>query len=285
MPGSVSAMMRAAGFTSEKDFFKAVEAGQIMANDVLPNFAKELKKVASSNGALDAVTKKTRAEFNRFINSLTMAKDVIFGNGMDEGLAYMFGEFSDTIKDNQGSLKAFGQTMKAFFVGITNVISPIIKVLGSFGTMIYNLFGNQGTYYVAMAAGTGFMLWRLGALVKMFKELKVGTDAWTVSLLRNPIILAGVATGFVTEDVITGARGGDAFSSSFFNTYSKNALTQANEAGWLQKLVSGPMHYLKEPLVNAIKISWNQPEAEKLFTATIEKTQAQQNANMIEENQ
>jgi len=213
-------MMRAAGFEDEKTFFKAVEAGQIMADDVLPKFGKELSKMAREGGALEAVTKKTRAEMNRFFNSLTFAKDTIFQEGMDEGLAYMFGTFSEMIKDSKPALEFLGGWFKGTFMSIVKSIQIATSPIREFANLLGNVFGSDGATVLGMVSG-GYLVVRtltmIGAAIPpLVKMLRVLSLAWALSpmgvISRLGMLAVGVGSVYAINsafDKIEGSNSGN----------------------------------------------------------------------------
>lgn len=198
--GSVQAMMRAAGFSNEKEFFKAVEAGQVMS-DVLPKFAIELKRMAREGGALDKVINKTRAEMNRFLSDLTRAKDAIFQGGLDEGLSYMFGSLSQMMKDFAPAAKAFGGAFK----GAISTITAALRVLVSPLQVVTNLLASwdisdRASSWLWNVVGAGGAL----ALMAMgFNRIAVAIGLANTGLLVMMGRLAAMAVpALVIQDMI-----------------------------------------------------------------------------------
>lgn len=212
--GSVDAMMRSAGYTDTKLFFKAVEDGKIMANDVLPKFGKELQKMAKEGGALDAVMGKTQAQFTRFMNSVQEASLTIYESGAKTGLAYGFGQLSDLLVEIKPALEVVGQlasgAMTMFTAALKTLALPlrgIIALIGGFGETLKALGVEDGTGLIWRLVGGG------GALVLMATKFKWATTA-VMSLNAQLVILAArlapiLAAYAVMEDVILYARYGD----------------------------------------------------------------------------
>jgi predicted Rdx family selenoprotein len=207
-------MMRAAGYDNEKDFFKAVEAGKIMASEVMPKFADELKKVARTNGALEATTKKTRAEMQRFFNQLTYAKDNIFQGGMNEGLSYMFGSFADLLKEMEPVAKALGAMFRGAVVTLTGAIKValvpfrgLVALFDSLGDNLERLGildGSGGMWSVVGGAGVlVLMATRFNWLSKAVWS--VNSALLTMAARFAPIIAAYA----VLEDLALYATYGD----------------------------------------------------------------------------
>jgi tape measure domain-containing protein len=213
LPGSVAAMMRASGFTSEKDFFKAVEAGKIMASEVMPKFADELKKIARSNGALEATTKKTRAEMQRFFNQLTYAKDAIFQGGMDDGLGYMFNKFSDSLE----TLKPLAKALGGVFKGAISVVSGAIKLILTPLEILTDVISTLWSMLGADTFGIGSKMWAVigagGTLAILATKFKLiqnaigGANVTLIALMRNMARLALIP--LVIEDTYGFLKGKD----------------------------------------------------------------------------
>lgn len=215
--GSIPIIAQAYGFSNdqkgEEDFFKAMERGELKATeDKFLAFAKGLSEVANANGALEAVTKKTRAEMNRFFNQLTIGKDTIFGSGMGEGLAYTFGSFSNTLKNMQPTLVALGGLFKGFFSILTAGINGIMLPIMGFGNLIGSIFGKDGATVIGALAGGALMVNMLGkmaagfiALRKALASLSIVWAASPMGLMTRVLAVGGaVAAGYGANALMNG---------------------------------------------------------------------------------
>lgn len=211
MGGSVDAMMRAAGYKDTKTFFKAVEDGKIMANDVLPKFGKELQKMAKEGGALDAVMGKTQANFNRFMNALTEAKLVLYNNGMDDGLNYMFNSLANILQDMKPILKIVGQAFRGFVTiltaGLRLVMAPINMVVDALGDLFGFLgVGEKGSNVFWGVVGAGGTLMLLLSRFKMISNIVGGINAGILLMMRRLALIASPL--LVVEDYYVAQKGG-----------------------------------------------------------------------------
>ena len=214
MGGSVQAMMRAAGYTNEKEFFKAVEAGKVLTKDVLPKFSKELHKLAMSGGALEKTMQSTPAQFARFMTALTEAKLSFYDNGMNKGLAYMFKEMADLLQELNPLAEAFGN----MFRGAISAVTAAVKVLAIPMRVIVRIFESFSNILKELGVedGTG-MLWRLvgagGVLALMATRFSWITKAvWTLNtaLLTTLARLAPFIAAYgAIEDVFLYMKYGD----------------------------------------------------------------------------
>lgn len=220
MGGSVQAMMRAAGYTNEKEFFKAVEQGKVLTKDVLPKFAEELKNMSRAGGALDKTMQSTPAQFMRFMNALTDAKLAFYDNGMNEGLAYMFKEFADTIKDLNPLMIALGKIFKGAMMTITFAL----KALAIPFKFVIKLFENLGEVFESLGLkDAGGMIWTLvggaGGGVLLLMASKFGIVAKAVNLVNVALLTTlarlapFIAAYAAIEDVFLWAKHGDKYDT------------------------------------------------------------------------
>lgn len=280
MGGSVQAMMRAAGFTNEKDFFKAIEAGKILTKDVLPKFSQELKKLSREGGALDKTMQSTPAQFQRFMTALTEAKLAFYDNGMNEGLAYFFKEFTTIIQELNPAIVAFGK----IFQGVAIILTAAFKVIAIPLQFIIDLFGSFDTLLKELGAtdGTG-TLWKMvgagGVLVLMATRFSFITKAvWALNaalattLLRLAPFIAAYAA---LEDVFIYMKHGDNA-----NTVTGSAIQGMKQlpekGGFFQNALAGytrnsPLAWMGLMPEYNVSVSVADGEFSKAVTATMEK--------------
>lgn len=285
LPGSVSAMMRAAGFSNEKDFFKAVEAGKIMATDVMPKFADELKKIARTNGALQATTQKTNAQMQRFFNQLTYAKDEIFQNGMDDGLGNIFRDLSIVLSDLKPIFKVIGGLFKGFASVVGGAIRLITTPLAILGDALENLGLNSPMMMSVIGGGGALML--LAGRIKWVASAVFGLNIALMAVLRNMAKL--VALPLLVEDMYSMYKGRDSLTGRAINSVGgmfgqQNVVQQALAAGNpMSKIGSGfgsywnnanPWGLLYNGLFGDSKVTVEVKgdEAAKFIQATVDKS-------------
>jgi tape measure domain-containing protein len=125
MPGGVQIFAKALGM-SELEMFKLIESGQLMATDVLPKVAKQMKAMANTGGALDAKLQTVRVTQGQFTNELQLAQNKIFNSGYNKGLAQLFKNLTDTLGNNGLALERIGRIYDKVFRAIGYVISNIV---------------------------------------------------------------------------------------------------------------------------------------------------------------
>ena len=242
MGGSVQAMMRAAGFTNEKDFFKAIEAGKILTKDVLPKFSQELRKMSREGGALDKTMNSTPAQFARFMAAVTNAKLAFYDNGMNDGLGYMFKEFTDTIKELNPLMMALGKIFK----GATMAITFAFKALAVPFKVVIKMFENLGEVFESLGLkDAGGMIWTLvggaGGGVLLLMASKFGIVAQAVKILNGALLttlarLAPFLAAYAAiEDVFLWAKHGDKY-----NTVTGTAIKAVTENSMGKRYLSNP---------------------------------------------
>lgn len=289
LPGSVSAMMRAAGFTKERDFFKAVEAGKIMASEVMPKFADELKKIANTNGALEATTKKTRAEMQRFLNELTFAKDNLFQNGMDKGLSYMFSGLSDLLQEMQPVTEALGNVFRGAITAITAAVKilllplrAVVAIFESFGNVLKELGVDDGMGLVWRLVGAG------GVLALMATKFGFVTRAilmMNTALLTTMARLAPIIASYaVLEDMFLYVKYGDK-ASTVTGSYIQGIkqIPDMGVGGFMQNVWAGYTHYSPLAMMGVVPeynvtVEVKGDEAAKFIQATVDKSSQAQTA-------
>ncbi len=287
-------MMRAAGYTNEKEFFKAVENGQVMTADVMPKFAEELKKMSYANGALAKASEKTNAQMQRFFNTLSFAKDEIFQGGMDEGLSQMFADLSIVVKDLRPAFIAIGQTFKGFVstisAGVRIITAPFATLFNIFeklglttagGGFIWNLVGSGGALFLLLkgfnqvAKAIGFanmtLLAFMGNLLRLAAPLLALEDFYRFMVDKN--------SDTFTKDLLNWAGGqgfADASRTSLIDGYMNYS-----PIGLLYKY--NKMFIGNEPEVT-VNIIPNGEEFKNAFTAVAEKHDERKAAAMQQEN-
>lgn len=216
--GSVDALMRAFGYTDSAQFRKRIEQGGLqLTPDKAKAFAKELSKVANSNGALGAVTQKTNAQMQRFFNTLTEAKDNIFQNGMGQGLSQMFSDLSIVLKDMSPLFKAIGGAFKGFVSTLSLGLRFIMAPIGLVVDLIKGLWsalgvGDKGTQFFWAVAGAGGTIVLLATRFKLVETvLKAMNIQLLIGLRRLALYLAPL---MAIEDVYSTLKGRKTITST-----------------------------------------------------------------------
>ena len=157
---------------STREFFAAMEAGELMADDVLPKVAKEFARTARDGGALSAAMDTARISQRQFTTAAQEGADIVFQAGFGEGIANMFQTLTNALEDSKGGLKGLGKTFKLVFDSIAlavKMVTPILnhafKVIGAFADVINRLFVNDIGGIVAGVGMFALALWRVKKVV------------------------------------------------------------------------------------------------------------------------
>jgi len=275
-PGSVEALAKAFGYAPNQtaDFRKRIEKGGLQLDpEKARAFAKALSEVARSNGALDAVTKKTNAQMERFFTALTNAKDQIFQSGMDDGLGYMFGSLADTIQGLAPLAKAFGAAFKGAVSLITGAIklaiTPIQLLVDSISTLWSALGGTEAwSQKVWAVIGAGGTLTLLAMKFDFIRRIIFGVNGALLAMIGN---LARIAIPLLAiEDIYGSLQGKESVSGAGGVFTATNVL--GSWASWMDKPISS--YFSDTKVVVEVKGE----EAAKFINATVSKQQQSQTA-------
>ncbi len=261
MGGSVQAMMRAAGYDNEKEFFKAVEQGKVLTKDVLPKFAEELKNMSRAGGALDKTMQSTPAQFMRFMNALTDTKLVFYDNGMDKGLSTVFSDLADIISGMKPLVKALGGIFRGaagIISGALKLITTPVEILVNSIAGLWNMlgFGDGINSKIWAVIGSGGTLLLLAARFEFIRKVILGANFALLSMLAN---LARIAIPLLMiEDIYGGLQG-------------KTSATGAGGRFSAQGILGDSFAWMDKPLNQLITIEVKGDEAAKFIQTTVEK--------------
>ena len=261
MGGSVQAMMRAAGFTNEKDFFKAIEAGKILTKDVLPKFSQELRKMSREGGALDKTMNSTPAQFTRFIAALTNAKLVFYDNGMNSGLATVFETLTDTIQNLNPLVKALGgifRGMAGALSGAFKIIITPVEILVNSLAGLWNMLGvgDETNSKIWAVIGGGGTLLLLASRFEFIRKVIMGVNTSLLLVMAN---IARIAIPLLLiEDIYGGMQG-------------KASATAAGGRFSAQGILGDSFTWMDKPLNQLVTIEVKGDEAAKFIQTTVEK--------------
>jgi tape measure domain-containing protein len=234
IPGSVQIFAKALNM-SEAEMFKQMEMGKILSADIMPAVAKEFARSAREGGALEAATKKTRAELNRFKNALIEVQNAIFTGGFGEGLAYMFKGMAELLKSSQSLATMFGVFLKSA-IGTLTVPFQILGVLLKHTTEAFDLGEGSAARFLIKLAGVAAAIW---SIVKAYKMLKGVFDI-----------------GKGAMDMVKGAKGGGAAVAGG----AMSGLGKANIIGTLATAGYGIYDYLANTVPRGLQTGGREME-------------------------
>lgn len=109
IPGTFAMASKAMGLTTQQ-MDKLVSSGELMANDLLPKLAKEMRDTFGG-GAVDGAT-SLNAEMNRFKNSMFDLKKAVLDSGVSTLLVSTFSTVAEKIRDAVESYNLWRRSMK-----------------------------------------------------------------------------------------------------------------------------------------------------------------------------
>lgn len=205
---------------SEKEMFKQMEMGKLLAEDVLPKVAKEYARVARENGALDAAVTKVNSQYQRFLSAVTRLKVELFEGGFGQAMGDTFGKLSEFINDNKSSLIAFGNIAVGIFQAIAAAVWTIVQPLALVGSLFTAAFGEDGAKIVGWALGVAL-------LASKIKLLAMGLAALNIPLLITSAKIIAISTAVIgLTEAIAYLTTGKTISSRIAETYSVKAANQ-----------------------------------------------------------
>ncbi|HGM6674512.1 TPA: tape measure protein [Serratia marcescens] len=199
VPGAVSVFVKAlqkvqgnANLT-EKDLFKMMEQGQLLAKDILPAVGDEFKALARNGGALDKAVNSNRASFQRLQTAMQNSMGQFFDGGFGSALTSAFDTMSAALNNNADTFKFWGDLAGNVIEGATDAFAYLYDTivfvasvgghyLESMGISFEGLkgWGEMAAYALGVTAFAGSM-WKLGGALK-----------WIIGFLNPLTKLLGV---------------------------------------------------------------------------------------------
>lgn len=215
-----------------------MENGELLAADVLPKVAKEMKKVAAVG--LEDKLDTLRVAQGQFFNELQKAGDTIFKGGFAEGLKGLFFTLGEFLKENEHALKSLGKVFGLVFNIVTiiakaflPVISVITSAIGVLSEALNTVFGDE-TYQnvLANAVAVGAVTAAVMGLVSANKVLNTvlkGQLATRLALLAaNPAAWPFLAAAGVGLGVAALGKGSAALSKAIYDPNNTSKAPKPN---------------------------------------------------------
>ncbi|WP_233074394.1 tape measure protein [Serratia ureilytica] len=215
VPGAVSVFVKAlqkvqgnANLT-EKDLFKMMEQGQLLAKDILPAVGDEFKALARNGGALDKAVNSNRASFQRLKTAMQNSMGQFFDGGFGSALTSAFDTMSAALNNNADTFKFWGDLAGNVIEGATDAFAYLYDTivfvasvgghyLESMGVSFEGLkgWGEMAAYALGVTAFAG-SIWKLGGALK-----------WVIGFLNPLTKLLGVMQGIAALGGIEAATSG-----------------------------------------------------------------------------
>lgn len=113
MPGALELFKKAASEFSGKElttpeFFKMMEKGELLAQDILPLMGKRLSEAAKKGGALEKMLNSNGVAMRRLQQTWTNFQNDVFTGGFGEALSRTFNTLAFALKNNEQMAKSLG---------------------------------------------------------------------------------------------------------------------------------------------------------------------------------
>ncbi|HAT3731876.1 TPA: tape measure protein [Serratia marcescens] len=194
---------------TEKDLFKMMEQGQLLAKDLLPAVGEEFKIVARNGGALDKAVNSNRASFQRLKTAMQASMGEFFDGGFGSALTSAFDTMSAALNNNADTFKFWGDLAGNVIEGATDAFAYLYDTivfvarvgghyLESMGVSFEGLkgWGEMAAYALGVTAFAGSM-WKLGGALK-----------WIIGFLNPLTKLLGIMQGIAALGGIEAATSG-----------------------------------------------------------------------------
>lgn len=182
LPGAVGiftkALNKMKGRTdlTESDLFDMMKAGQLLAKDILPYVADEMKKTARAGGALDAAVKSNAAAMQRMKTASQNAMNTMFQSGFGEELTRTFDNLTTAINGSEGAFGLLGRIageslgrLNSAIETVSNVIILVAAVTERHAPALYTalaLMGDKSAQAEGKFSLLTEMLWKLADAIK-----------------------------------------------------------------------------------------------------------------------
>jgi tape measure domain-containing protein len=201
MPGGIRIFADAMGIGT-KELLAQVASGKLLAEDVLPKVARQMKKVAAVG--LEQKMLTARVAQGKFFKELESSQDLIFKSGFGEGVGEMFNEIASSMRESSEGMKGLGQMFKLVFKIIGELAEIVIPILDS---MFYVLGAVSEKLIEIFSTNRGKIVGGIGAITVASMAMSSAlaqSNFWLVALLRNflKILAPIIAVAAVLEDLI-----------------------------------------------------------------------------------
>ena len=204
MPGALELFKKAASEFSGKElttpeFFKMMEKGELLAQDILPLMGKMMSEAAKKGGALEKMLNSNGVAMRRLQQTWTSFQNEIFMGGFGEALTRTFNTLAFALKNNEQLAKSLG---------------------GVFGGLVDGFIYFYGTIHdysiLAWHAINTEFLTPLKEAIPILNEVGAEDAAWLVGWVAAAALFKGIAgslakiAGSLTriKKLLPGAMGG-----------------------------------------------------------------------------
>ena len=240
IPTAVSAMARAAkdaGLTvngTEAELFKMMEQGKVLAKDILPEFAKQLRKTAHDGGALThALDKNLSVAIGQATFNLQQMSNAIFTGGLKDALKVVLDSFNLIAPRTKDLAFLLGKTLGGAVEAVTFPFVLFGAVLTDAWTLMKRITGvndEMGKSLLGLIAKVGGLVLGFKALFSIMKKVaKVAGIIKTTSQAVGGAAAASSAAAATGTTVSSALAGGASLAARVSPVGALIALGSAKE--------------------------------------------------------
>jgi hypothetical protein len=170
MPIALAIASKAMGVTTQ-ELMKMMEQGQLMANEFLPKFSKELRSAAREGDALAEGLKTSRIAMQRAGVAFNLNVLDAFDVGVESGLSDMFNLIAGSLEDSAPFFRIVGRLV-GFLAKTFGVLLKVVSTLFRPLTMLWDaVFQDTENNMAKTKDGIDGISSSLEVLVRVFKFL------------------------------------------------------------------------------------------------------------------
>lgn len=194
---------------TEKDLFKMMEPGQLLAKDLLPAVGEEFKAVARNGGALDKAMKSNRASFQRLKTAMQASMGEFFDGGFGSALTNAFDTISAALNNNADSFKFWGDLAGNVIDGATDAFAYLYDTIVFVASISGHYLEQMGVSFEGLKGFGEMAAYALGVTAFAGAMFKLGNALkWILGFLNPLTKLLGVMQGIAALGGIEAATSG-----------------------------------------------------------------------------
>ena len=179
-----------AGLTAngtEQEMFKLMEQGKLLAKDVMPEFAKQLRKTATDGNALShALENNLSVAIGKSLFGVQQLSNAIFTGGLASSLKLVLDSFNEVSPKIEDLAYLFGKVLGGAIAGVTFPVVMLVAGLTDLWTitkMVTGVNDEMGTSFLSLGAqiigvlaGVKLLIWGLKKVASLAGVIKGAKD-------------------------------------------------------------------------------------------------------------
>ncbi|HIF6676802.1 TPA: tape measure protein [Serratia marcescens] len=227
---------------TEKDLFKMMEQGQLLAKDILPAVGEEFKALARNGGALDKAVNSNRASFQRLKTAMQNSMGQFFDGGFGSALTTAFDTISAALNNNADTFKLWGGIAGNVIDGATDTFAYLYDTVVLVSSIIGDYLEDMGVSFESLKGWGDMAAYAAGVILFAGSVWKLGGALKWILTFLNPLTkLLGVLKSIsVLGGVEAATAGGVAKTASKTTGGVAGAASKVGMVGKAGKLL-GPL--------------------------------------------